>query len=489
MFLSMAVSLYTSRVILQTLGVENYGIYNIVGGTVAMFSFINVTMSTATSRFLTFEIGKGNQEKLNATFNAAFWVHAIIALLIILLCETIGLWFLNCKMVIPVGREFATHVVFQLSILATAISITQVPYNATLIAHEKMDVYAYVELVNVFLRLGILYLLVIVDFDKLILYGILTLTISTGIMMFYRLYGAKHYKECHVKLQWQPDIVKPMLTFSAWDFYGNMSVTARTQGVNMLLNVFFGPVMNAAAGISTAVQNAVMSFASSVNTATRPQIIKYYAAGEYKRMEALINNACRFTFLILALLTVPLCSEINYVLELWLKDVPTMAATFCILTLLFNLFTNLAGIVVIGIHAYGKVIRPCLINGTLYLLVVPVSYLSFKLSGSAWTAYLFNLIAVILGMLSNVYTLHLYIPEYSISNYLKNVLLCCVSILAIGFVTAYAIQLLLPESFLRLLITTVTTTITMGLAGWHIMVSSSQKEKIILSIKSRILKS
>ena len=194
MFISMSVSLYTSRVILKTLGVEDYGIYNVVGGVVAMFSFINSTMSTATSRFLTFEIGLDNQERLKDTFNASFWVHVIIAAIVFVLCETIGLWFLNYEMIIPEGRELAANIVFQFSIISTIIGITQVPYNAALIAHEKMDIYAYVEMANVFLRLGILYLLVIFDFDKLILYGILTLIVSTGIAMFYRIYGASKYK-------------------------------------------------------------------------------------------------------------------------------------------------------------------------------------------------------------------------------------------------------------------------------------------------------
>ncbi len=212
MFISMAVSLYTSRIILKTLGIEDYGIYNIVGGVVAMFSFINATMSTATSRFLTYELGRNDMQKLKETFNAAFWVHVIIALIVLVLCETIGLWFLNYKMVIPEGRELATHIVFQLSIISTVISITQVPYNATLISHEKMDIYAYVELANVFLKLGILFILVILPFDKLIVYGILTLFVSVSIMMFYRIYGIKHYEECRISMKWQSEIIKPMLT-------------------------------------------------------------------------------------------------------------------------------------------------------------------------------------------------------------------------------------------------------------------------------------
>ena len=483
MFISMSVSLYTSRVILKTLGVEDYGIYNVVGGVVAMFSFINSTMSTATSRFLTFEIGLDNQERLKDTFNASFWVHVIIAAIVFVLCETIGLWFLNYEMIIPEGRELAANIVFQFSIISTIIGITQVPYNAALIAHEKMDIYAYVEMANVFLRLGILYLLVIFDFDKLILYGILTLIVSTGIAMFYRIYGASKYKECHIQLKWQWPIIKPMLSFSGWDFFGNMSVTARTQGVSMLLNVFFGPIMNAAAGIASSVQAAVMSFANNVSTAVRPQIIKYYAQGKYKEMEKLINNACRLNFFILSLLTIPLCGEINYILSIWLGDFPKQTPIFCTLILLFNLFANMSFMVVTGIHAYGRIIRPSLINGTLYLLVIPITYFSFKFGGNAWTPYLFNLLAVIFGMLSNVYTLHKYVHDFSIKTFVLNVLLRAIILLCFGFTIVYIVNIFLPTGFFRLIITTITSTISVGLIGWCIMLSNRQRNATINIIK------
>jgi len=486
MFISMAVSLYTSRIILKTLGIEDYGIYNIVGGVVAMFSFINATMSTATSRFLTYELGRNDMQKLKETFNAAFWVHVIIALIVLVLCETIGLWFLNYKMVIPEGRELATHIVFQLSIISTVISITQVPYNATLISHEKMDIYAYVELANVFLKLGILFILVILPFDKLIVYGILTLFVSVSIMMFYRIYGIKHYEECRISMKWQSEIIKPMLTFSAWDFYGNMAVTARTQGVSMLLNVFFGPTLNAAAGVATTVQNSVMAFANNVTTAVKPQIVKSCAAHEYARMTSLINNSCKLNFLILSLLMVPLCAEIDYILGIWLHEVPPFAAIFCVLTLLFNLFANMSYNIIIGIEAYGKIIRPSLINGTLYLLVIPVSYLSYTLSGAPWTAYLFNVCAITLGLLSNVYTLHLYIPKYSVKVFLSQILLKCLILLALASVTAYLVTQVVPSSFYRLIHTTICTTVVMGVYGWKTMLSPNIKGIITDKLLSKI---
>lgn len=483
MFVSMSVSLYTSRVVLNTLGIEDYGICNVVGGVIGMFSFINSTMSTATSRFLTFELGSGNISKLKDTFNSSFWVHVIIAAIIFILSETIGLWFFYNKMVIPEERIYAAQVVFQLSIISTIVSITQVPYNAVLIAHEKMDIYAYVEMINVFLKLLILYILVVSKFDKLILYGILSTSISIGIAMIYRIYGKNKFQECRIQRKLNIDIIKPMLSFSGWDFYGNMSVTARTQGVAMLLNMFFGPVINAAAGIAASVQGAVMGFANNVTVAVRPQIIKYYSQSDYSSMNKLIFNACRINFLIMLLIMTPLCGEIDYILHLWLGNVPDSAAIFCILILCFNLFAELSFIVVTGIHATGKIIRPSLINGSLYLLVVPISYIAFKLGLPAWISYLINFLAVIIGLLSNAYTLHLYVNDFSFISFVKSVIAKCVFLLIIALLSVLPTTLLMEASFLRLIITTISTSLFIGCIGWFLMIPLGVRKQIFDKIK------
>ena len=309
MLFGMLVSLYTSRVILNTLGVEDFGINNVVGGVVGMLGFLTASMSGATSRFLTYELGRGDLVRLKETFSSALIIHIGIALVVFVIAETAGLWFFENKLVIPESRMTAAHVVYQLSILSTMLGITQVPYNATIIAHEKMNVYAYVEILNVCLRLLIVYLLVIGDFDKLILYSILTFSVSVLIMSIYWVYCIRHYEETKFHFIWKKDILKPMLSFSGWDLYGNASVTARTQGVSMLLNMFFGPLMNAAAGIATQVQNAVMAFAGNFIVAVRPQIVKQYAAGEYESMFKLLKEAIVLCFTLLSLLSVPLMCE------------------------------------------------------------------------------------------------------------------------------------------------------------------------------------
>lgn len=488
MFISMAVSLYSSRVILQTVGVEDYGIYNVVGGVVGMFSFINATMSGATSRFLTFELGVGNKDKLKRTFSSAFWVHVIIATVVFVLCETIGLWFLNSKMVIPEKRMLAAQIVFQFSIISTMISIIQVPYNATLIAHEKMDVYAYVEMANVFLKLGILYILVIGNYDKLVLYGLLVLLVSTGVAIFYRYYVKNHFGECRVQFRWHPEVIKPMLSFSGWDFYGNMAVTARTQGVSMLINVFFGPLMNAAAGVAASVQGAVMGFANNITTAVRPQIIKYYAQGDYVSMGRLINNSCRLNSLILVLLMTPLCGEIDYVLRIWLGVVPDYASVFCILTLIFAALGNMSYLIVTGIHATGKIVRPSLINGSLYIMVIPVTYIAFKFGLPAWFSYLFNICAVVLGMLSNVYTLQLYVQEYSFRIFMREVVSRLILMFIFAVLIIYVIHSLMVPSFFRLIITCIVSTLFLCTFGWFVMLSQGMKQMIVNYLKNKLCK-
>ncbi len=478
MFLTMAVSLYTSRVVLSTLGVEDYGIYGVVGGVVGMFSFLNASMSGATSRFLTYEMGRKDLERLRETFTSALIIHVGIALFILIFAETLGLWFLMNKLVIPEDRLFAAHVVYQLSVLSMMISATQVPYNAVIIAHEKMDVYAYVEIIHVTLKLLIVYLLVLSRFDKLIIYAILVLSVTLFIAFIYRIYCIKCFSECRLRWIWNLDILKPMLSFSSWDLYGNMSVMLRQQGVNILLNVFFGPALNAASAIATQVQSAVGSFASSVLTASKPQIIKLYASHSYLEMISLMRNTVRINYMLLSLFTIPLISEINFVLAVWLEKIPPYASIFCVYTLLFNIFANISSILVTGVHATGKIWRPSLINGTLYLLVIPFAYIAYIYDADARVAYLFNLAAVLFGMLSNGYTMKLYVKEFLFVSFVLKDLVPCILIFLIVFGTAYSFHFILEEGWLRLFLTIIYSSMASSFLGYRFMLSDLQKIKL-----------
>jgi O-antigen/teichoic acid export membrane protein len=484
----MGISLYTSRVVLATLGVEDFGIYNVVGGVIAMFGFLNSTMSSATSRFLTFELGRQDYEKLQKTFSAALTIHIIIAVIILVLGETIGLWFLENKLIIPANRMNAARWVYQLSIISAVIGVTQVPYNATIIAHERMNVYAYVEILNVCLRLLIVYLLVIGNFDKLILYGILTMCVTMIITTIYKFYCTKNFAESRYKFHWNKEIINPMLNFSGWDLVGNISLIGRTQGVNLLLNMFFGPLLNAAAGIAVQVQGAILSFTNNFITAVRPQIIKSYANQNYQYTIKLVFNAAKFVYLLLLMLSLPIIVEMNFVLNLWLKNVPPYAVNFCRLMLLFNIFAATATIVVSAIYAAGKNKRPSLINGCLYLLVLPISYFAFKYNdGVPEIPFICNVLFMFIGMLMHIFTLKLYLPGFSIKKFLLNVLSICLIISLITFVILCYVKSCFPESFGRFcLIVLVSTTVISSMT--FIMAIDKQtkqyvKQKIVNEVR------
>lgn len=374
MLISVIIGLYTSRVVLNTLGVEDYGIYNVVGGIVAMFSFLNTSMSGATSRFLTYEMGKTTSNKLHETFSSAILIHIGIAIIILIIAETIGLWFLQNKLIIPEERMFAAHLVYQFSILSMIINVTQVPYNASIIAHEKMGVYAYVELLNVSLKLGIVFILLIGSFDKLILYAILIFIVTTIIAITYRIYCKKHFKECTIKWKLHLNIIKPMLSFSCWDLYGNMTVSIRQEGLTMLLNIFYGPILNAANGIAMNVHGIILGFAYNVITAFRPQIIKQYAENNIQNMSSLVVNATKFTLCLYLLIAIPLFTEIDYVLKLWLKTVPDHTAFFLRIILICSFFKLGSNIINIPIHATGKIKKLSFISGSFFLLSIPILY-------------------------------------------------------------------------------------------------------------------
>lgn len=488
MIISLGISLIMARVVLRALGAEDYGIYNVVAGVVVMFSFLNASMSGATSRFLNYEMGRGDIIRLKETFSTALIVHIGIAIVILIVAETVGLWFVTNKLVIPPERMEVAKWIYQFSILSMMATVTQVPYNACIIANERMSVYAYVEILNSALRLGIAYLIMLSDrLDRLWLYGFLVLLVSVAIALIYRVYCIRKFPESRFRWVWRPDIIRPMLSFSGWDLYGNMSVMLRTQGVSMLINMFFGPLLNAATGIATAVQNAVMALANNLVTAARPQIVKNYAQGDYASLLRLQEGVIKLSFLLISLLTVPLICEIHYVLQLWLGEVPPYTAVFCVYTLLFNVYANMSTLLVCSLHAAGRIKRPSMINGTLYLLVVPVSYVAYCLGMDSWLAYLFNVLAGVLGMLSNAWTNKMYIPGFSFRHFFLRVFLPSLFILGIAACCVSAIQRYVPqESFGRLCLSALISSVLLILLCGMGLFTVSQRKYALNIIKNKI---
>jgi len=379
MFLTMGVSLYTSRIVLNTLGIHDYGVYSIVGGVVSLFGFFNSTMSSATQRFLSFEIGGGNLESLKKVFNTALVIHIAIAFVVLILAETIGLWFVLFKLNVPSNRMEVVHWVYQFSILTFLLGIIQVPYNALIVARERMSIFAYISIIEVLLKLLILYVLVIFDVDKLKLYAILIFLVSLIIRVIYQIYCKMKFAESKYKFYVEKKLYIEMISFTGWSLFGNIAAIARGQGGNVLLNLFFGTLMNAAYGITLQVQGAVQAFVTNFQMAVNPQIIKQYSAGHKEKSLQLIFQSSKFSFLLMFLITSPIIFNIDYILELWLKDPPGYTSVFIVLSLVNLLIDTISGPLQIGAQASGNIKWYQITIGTLIFLSLPISYFMLKL--------------------------------------------------------------------------------------------------------------
>ena len=488
MFISMLVGLYTSRVVLATLGVEDYGIYGVVGGVVGMMGFLNASMSGATSRFLTFELGKGDKDRLAKTFSSALIVHMIIAFLVFIVAETIGLWFLCQKLVIPEDRMVAAHWVYQLSIMSSMLTITQVPYNACIIAHEKMNVYAYVEILNATLKLLIVYLLQIGNFDKLIFYASLMFAVSAIIIMTYRIYCLRNFEESEFHWIWDKEFIKPLVCFSGWDLYGNMAFSIRQQGANFLLNIFYGVVLNAACNIASTVQGILLQFSSNAILAFKPAIIKEYAAENMSDMNRLLRFATKMSTCLLSIVSIAVFVKMDYILKLWLGEVPNSAVILTRMSLIINFFSCLGSILIIGIHATGKVFKVGAINGTIYILSIPIMYLMLKWGCDYQACYIMFIITTMIFCVSNLFILHHDLKNFELRNYiLQAVIPSSIAIISSFSIVSWlshffsnTIYGLLLFAFISCLVTITTSFI--------IMLQQNERITILTYIKNKILK-
>lgn len=428
MIFLLIISLYTSRIVLQTLGVEDYGIYNVVGGVVTMFAFLNNAMGSATQRFLNFDLAQNNDQALKETCNTALIVHFLIALLVIILSETIGLWFLYEKMVIPNERMTAAFWVFQCAIFIMAVNIISVPYNAVIIAHEKMGAFAYISILEASLKLFIIYLLYISPFDKLIVYSILLLLVSVIIRFVYTTYSHKHFKETKFLFIWKKNKLKEMGAFASWNLIGNLALIGLTQGLNILLNMFFGPIVNAARGVAVQVQGAIQQFATNFQTAINPQITKSYAAGQLDYMHSLVCKSSKFSFFMVLLLSLPFIIMTDYVLILWLKTPPAYTAIFLRIILINAMVDCLSNPLNNAINATGKIRTFQLTNGVLMLLVVPLGYIALQFNtpptivfliqlGMTAFSHIFKLIFTHnrIGIKFSYYVKKVYVPIFTVS--------------------------------------------------------------------------
>lgn len=485
MGVSMLVSLYTSRIVLNTLGVEDYGIYSVVAGVISMFTFLNGALSGATSRFITFELGKKNFIQLNKTFSAAFINHIILALIILFFAETIGLWFLYNKLVIPENRLIAAFWVYQCSIITTILGIIQVPFGSLIMAHERMGVYAYLSIFDVVLKLVLVLSLSLVPTDKLIFWAFCGVFVTILYNSFNYIYCYKHFKESHISIHKEIPLYKKLFIYSFWDFLGSMSSLAQGQGLNMMLNIFFGPTINAARGIAMTIQGAVVQFSSNFTIASKPQIIKLYADNNIKEMLELVYNSSKLSFFLLYLFALPLCLEIKYVLNLWLGEYPDYTIIFTILILINSLTWSIKTYRTTMIHATGHIKLSNLTVGVILCSTLPISYIFLTNGFSAISVFIITIVITLLAELVACFVLKRYL-DYSIKDYLFNVYGKCFLISILSFIVPYIVHLSINESFFRLCMVSLTSIISVGFFAYKLGLDHSTRKKIISFIKEKI---
>lgn len=440
------VSLYTSRVILKTLGVEDYGIYNVVGGFVSMFGFLNTAMSATTQRYITYSLGTKNTAQLNKVFSNCVMTHILIALIVLLFAESVGLWFLFNKMIIPESRMTAAFVVFQCSVVSTVVLILSVPYNADIIAHEKMSAFAYISIVEVTLKLLIVFLLKFSGIDKLIFYGILLLIVQCSIRLIYGSYCKRHFEETKFRIIWDFSLFKEMLSFAGWNLWGGVSNIMYTHGVNLLLNLFFGPTVNAARGIAIQVQNAISQFANSFQMAINPQITKSYAQRDYAYMHKLVFRSSKFTFILLFILSLPIFTETEAILKLWLGVVPNWTVVFLRLMLCIVIIDSVANPFMVSVAATGNVkLYQSIIGGTM-LLIVPTSYIFLKLGCAPNIVFITHLFFAVLTFILRLFIVKRLI-HFSIIEYCKVCIFKIIAIVVPSFFSVWILTKCLNESF------------------------------------------
>lgn len=474
MLFMMAISLYTSRVVLNTLGVEDYGIYNVVGGVVAMFGFINSSMSSATQRYITFALGKGNFENLQKVFSTALQIHVLIAAFIVVLGETIGLWFMYEKMQIPTNRIDVAFWVLQCSILSTVVMIVSVPYNADIIAHEKMSAFAYISVLEAVLKLAIVFILMLGYFDKLMLYALLLLTVQILIRFCYSIYCNKHFMETKYKHVWDKSLFKEMTGFAGWSLFGNLSSVLFGQGLNMLLNVFFGPVVNAARAIAVQVQNTIQQFVGNFQMALNPQITKTYAKGEIEEMHKLMFRSARFSFYLLFLLSLPVLLETNFILTVWLKTVPENTVIFLKIMICTSLIYSLANPLIIANQATGKVKKYQSVCGSILLLILPISYIFLKLGFPAYSVFIVHLIMEAITQFARMIILRSLIG-IRIKEYLKYIYIPVFFVVLLSIIVPLTIYFNMDASALRFLVIGLSCVIFVLSAVYAVGLSKSER--------------
>ena len=475
--LIMAVSLYTVRVVLNTLGAEDYGIYNVVAGCVTMFNFLGHSMTSASQRYFSFDLGKEDKEHLKVTFCVTFEIYLLLAVIIVVIAETFGLWFINNKLVIPSERLIAANWIFQAAIISFLMTLITTPYMALIIAHEKMNIYAYASIIEAILKLAIVFLLKIILYDKLIVYGILLAIVAFINTSVYRLYCHKRYTECKIHFIKEWTLLREILEYSGWNLFGSIATVVKKQVLNILLNIFYGPIISASRSIASQVNTTITNFANNFSTALRPQIVKTYARDQKEESLNLVYRGCKFTFFLMYVFILPLVIEMEIVLNLWLKTPPEQVVIFTRLALIESLILSISYPIMSLAHASGKIrLYQGVVGGSL-LMNLPVSWISLKFGAPAYSVMVITVVIEIIAFVLRLLIIHK-ITGMSIRQYTINVIIPVLLVALLSTVVPLFIYHFMNQSIIRLLFIILTSFI--GIISFAFIIGMNKNERRLL---------
>lgn len=483
----LVVSLYTSRVVLNTLGVEDYGIYNVVGGFVTMFSLLSSSLSNAISRFITIELGRGNIERLKNIFSTSVNVQIVIAILIGILLEIIGIWFLNHKMIIPENRIFAANIVMHCSIVTFMINLISIPYNSCIIAHEKMTAFAYISILETVLKLCSVLVLYINFFDNLIVYAVLIMLTSVLIRVVYGQYCSKRFQECHYTIKIEKPLLREMFSLASWNLLGSGASVLNNHGINVVVNMFFGVALNAARGIAVQVNGAIIQFVTNFTTALNPQITKSYAVGDYDRMRNLIYKGSRFSFYLLFLIAMPILIETPTILKLWLNVVPEYAVIFVRYTLVISLISVLTTSLFVVVMATGNIKKYQLVIGSIALSTFLLTYLSYRLGANVEITYVISIIIEVAILIARLLIVN-QLVDIGIRRYFTSVIF---KVLLVVFSSAFfplIFSYILQESMCNTMIILLVSVLSTSLSVMYVGMEKYERTQLLNMVYSRVSK-
>lgn len=485
MFITMGVGFYTSRVILNALGVTDFGIYNVVGGIVGSLSVLNGAMAGATQRWITIALGEGNIDKLKKVFSVGLTAQLIIGLIILLVIETIGLWYLYNYAVIPKERMASAFIVFQISTLTMFLTILNVPFNGAIIAHEKMSAFAFFSIFDVIMKLVICFALYYTSSDKLILYSILLFVTYFINFSAIQIYSHKRFIEAKLKFGWDKKMYKEMWGLAFWTISGNVAYVGYTQGITLLINLFFGPAMNAAAGVANQATNIINQFSGNFQIALNPQITKNYAQGNYADMHKLMFRSAKFSYFLMLLFAIPLFYEASYLLKLWLGNVPEHSVGFMRIGLFVSMIMAVRNPLTTAAMANGKLRNYQFIVNGIILMVCPILYIIYKFGAIPESSFIVLLFIMILATLASAYMLRDMV-FLNFKDFIKKVMTPIILYTPLSFIPPLFIYIFMQESFDRLLILTFISVISTIIIIYHLVLNKDERFYLSSFIKTKL---